>query len=457
MNQTEPNHNQRDSQHHWMSKSRNAACFGRGVRWYLASTGTIDWSVAISLPLGLMTVLLLVLLPLITGGNADLISEITNTNPIDAEAPLSALFQLRWPFQLVLVWCAGLLFQVGLAHWWLSRTRTPDVDQPHDIVTLTIGGVWMIFPQEVESAGEISSNSFRDAATSARSHTDYDALKAHLTHRWPTFTGANRTVVLWSLVLISLGLMTLLCLTISSWGDGEQGTLRLDRPWIAACWMLCLQGVWQFLPLPQSLGRVAWSIMAGWWIQQSEESRLRDRSELDETDFRLEAIRSTRCVRWAMVGTAFATLITGITAIQALGLTDELGVRPTPLIAGIVLLSVWLFASSRNADLFAIQYALAENSELGRLADRWSVKQFWGTFQKRRLQRAQDERLRAAVAKERAEAVDASKVDEILQRMHDDGPESLSNEERDLLKRVSEAIRQERERGGGGSHDRYNR
>ena len=47
--------------------------------------------------------------------------------------------------------------------------------------------------------------------------------------------------------------------------------------------------------------------------------------------------------------------------------------------------------------------------------------------------------------REHREADDASRVDEILQRLHQEGAESLSPEELELLQRVSKALKNERQ------------
>jgi hypothetical protein len=46
--------------------------------------------------------------------------------------------------------------------------------------------------------------------------------------------------------------------------------------------------------------------------------------------------------------------------------------------------------------------------------------------------------------RERGEAADAQRLDEILHRLHHDGVQSLSVEDRRILDRVSENLRRER-------------
>ncbi|MFG0262612.1 MAG: hypothetical protein ACF788_09505, partial [Novipirellula sp. JB048] len=54
-------------------------------------------------------------------------------------------------------------------------------------------------------------------------------------------------------------------------------------------------------------------------------------------------------------------------------------------------------------------------------------------------------RARRAMQRERSEAIDAARLDEILQRLHEGGAHSLSSEDRMTLKRVSEALKKHRQ------------
>ena len=66
-----------------------------------------------------------------------------------------------------------------------------------------------------------------------------------------------------------------------------------------------------------------------------------------------------------------------------------------------------------------------------RLRPRRWISRCWGSW-----------RVRAAQRRERSEAVDAARLDAILDRLHHDGIDSLSSEERAVLSRVSERLRQ---------------
>ncbi|TWU42547.1 hypothetical protein [Novipirellula artificiosorum] len=55
-------------------------------------------------------------------------------------------------------------------------------------------------------------------------------------------------------------------------------------------------------------------------------------------------------------------------------------------------------------------------------------------------------RLRHRMQQERVEAIDAAKLDEILERLHHQGAASLSRGDREVLRRVSESLRRERQK-----------
>lgn len=53
-------------------------------------------------------------------------------------------------------------------------------------------------------------------------------------------------------------------------------------------------------------------------------------------------------------------------------------------------------------------------------------------------------RLKKTLLKEHSEAVDAAKLDEILDRLHREGQQSLSSEDRSILQRVSENLKKQK-------------
>ncbi|MBB3208643.1 hypothetical protein FHS27_004475 [Rhodopirellula rubra] len=441
MNSTPPAPDQRRTRLYWLSKSRGAASFGRGVRWWFCAIGRVQWSIAISLPLAAIAIILIAMAPAMLGGDHN-----------DSGA---------WALSLATVWCVGLLIQAIITQTLFSVRRpltafgenlrsfvTSDSILGHS-VTLTIGGVWIAIPDLLESFND-------DPIMDLHDDPYYDGGSggfASPTYR-PTilesFGGASRVLALWSALLMALGVAALVCLVCDRfWFGAATGNddvsaasiALMDHPWIASAWILCLQVFWQLLPVPQSLGRVGWSAVIGLFSTVEDETA----SDL------AKANHAVRSVRWWIVGAALVTLICGVLAIRSSGISTQAGGRAFPAFAGVTLLALWLLASTRNEDLFASQLTLAGNHETGVMKSRFGVR---ATLKRRKLKRLEQERvqkLRETVERERSEASDAARADEILQRLHANGPSSLSKEERDILSRVSEAIRRERERDNDGA------
>ncbi len=398
-----------------LSNSLAAASFGRSVRWWFCSIGSLHWSISLSLPLGFLAVSLLAVMPSIIGGNAE-------TAPHD------------WGY-LAGVWLIGLAIQVVVTQALFAipvparkHAEVPDIPGGDDSVVhgviLTIGGVWMAIPD------------------------------LHLLRNRPrlleAFGGASRVLALWSLMLLSIGIACLGCLLFDMFRTPESDTERVfisaassiaavDRPWVAASWIFCLQGFWQLLPLPQSLGRVGWSTVIGLFARPPDPT----------ASDRRKAIHAVRRVQWWLVGMALATLLSGVLAIQFSGISTQTGGRVWPALGGVILLALWLFVSARGDDLLASQLILAANGETGVLHSRIGIRPTLDQWQAGRRQRARTRKLLETAKREREEASDAARVDEILQRLHAHGRDGLSDEERAILSRVSEAIRQERARNQG--------
>ncbi|EMI54445.1 hypothetical protein [Rhodopirellula sallentina] len=407
-----------------------------------------------------------------------------------------------WALSLTIVWCAGLLlqsvltqilFSVGRPLRDLARRdlrpamlgRRPEPvastdDASGHSVTLTVGGVWVAVPSIQQSlryqpsvdpydlfveddglgtglVGTGLGGTGRAVAgrgLTGRGETGfaghYENSKSSILE---SFSGVSRVLALWSAQLMALGLAALACLLLDRWTQGpfvsgavDSGTsavdgsgawiASIDRPWIAAAWMFCLQGFWQLLPVPQSLGRVGWSSVIGLFANVDDDAA----SEI------MRANHAVRSVRWGIIGFAVLTLVGGVIAIRASDISSQAGGRAFPAFAGITLLALWLVASTRGEDLFASQLTIAENGETGVMRARYGIGAILLRRKQRRVEKERLRLLRETAQRERSEATDAARADEILQRLHSDGPGSLSEEERQILGRVSEAIRRERER-----------
>ncbi|MFG0255717.1 MAG: hypothetical protein ACF787_11590 [Rhodopirellula sp. JB053] len=418
----------------------------------------MQWSIAISLPMAAIAVFLIAMAPVMLGQDH-------NDSAV-------------WALSLTIVWCAGLLLQAVLTQILFSVGRplrdlarrdfrpamlgrrpgplASNDDSSGHSVTLTAGGVWIAVPSIQQSlryqpiADPYDLFVEDDGLDSSGFTGHYGSAKSSILE---SFSGVSRVLALWSAQSMALGLAALACLLLDRWTHGafvtdavESATsavdgsgawiASIDRPWIAAAWMFCLQGFWQLLPVPQSLGRVGWSSVIGLFASVDEEAT----SEI------MRANHAVRSVRWWIIGFAVLTLIGGVIAIRASDISSQAGGRAFPAFAGITLLAMWLVASTRGEDLFASQLTIAENGETGVMRARYGIGPVLLRRKQRRLEKERLRRLRETAQRERSEASDATRADEILQRLHSDGPASLSEEERQILGRVSEAIRRERER-----------
>ncbi|WP_047817223.1 AAA family ATPase [Rhodopirellula islandica] len=359
-------------------------CFGRSIRWSALRIAGVEISVAMSLPLGLFAAIAF-------GVSAHL----SDNASASSWAPAA-----QWMGWLIGSWALGLMVQTGIA---VGHQRIAKVHRGGCIVTA--GGVW--------------------TAPTQRPHG----------------ISVSGVLMIWSLCMLALGLGSLSLIGVSflTMDAPRSGgpIVWLDDPWAAAAWLWCLQGIWNLLPLPQSLGRVGWALvfaLFGGGPQQDPRACL-------------------RAMRAWVIAMALLTLIGGNVLLHSSGVISQAGGLAWPAVAGVVALSLWLFTSAGSSDLTAIYESIVRRAEytevgeqnpIGRFRGQFGPMASWRRYQVRRQDAAQQQRLREAMAREHREADDASRVDEILQRLHRDGVDSLADDERELLQRVSLALKNER-------------
>ncbi len=197
------------------------------------------------------------------------------------------------------------------------------------------------------------------------------------------------------------------------------GMTAADSMWRAAAWLCSLQAVCQMFPLPRTLGRQAYAALASICGR------------------RLDLASQVRLFRRCLIAIAIVTLVLAIYVLSQES-TDR--VPRWPLLFG---LSLMLWISAHRPDVMSLLrgFQLADFEGGEKQAGEGLAKRVTDHFRSRRLR----QRVRAAMENERTEAVDASKLDEILQRLHSQGQASLSDEDRKVLTRVSERIRQSRQ------------
>ena len=360
-------------------------CFGRSIRWPVLRIAGVEISVAMSLPLGLFAAIAFGVSAYLT----------------DTTASANWQSHAHWMAWLIGFWLLGLLIQTAIAVW---HQRNAGVHRGGCIVS--IGGVW--------------------TAPTQRPHG----------------ISVAGVLMIWSLCMLTLGLGSLALIGVSLFTIDApiKGSpiVWLDDPWAAVAWLWCLQGIWNLLPLPQSLGRVGWALVfALFGGGPNHDPRV--------------CLRSLRA--W-IIAMALLTLVTGNLLLSTSGVTSQAGGLAWPAVAGVVALSLWLFTSAGSPDLTAIYESIVRRAEyievgeqnpIGRLRGRFGPVATWRRYKARREDVAKQQRLRETMEREHREADDASRVDEILQRLHQEGAESLSPEELELLQRVSKALKNERQ------------
>lgn len=198
------------------------------------------------------------------------------------------------------------------------------------------------------------------------------------------------------------------------WATPSIGFEAEDSIWRTGAWLCWVQAICQMYPLPRALGRYAFASFAAL------------------CGYRLPAVSQVLIFRRSLLLIALVTVCLGLYLMNQT--VDEISWPKWPL---VLLLSVLLWTSTRNVDIPLIIEGFAGPHEprQGVVATlREKVRGYRGR-----------QRLKQAFERERGEAVDAARLDEILNRLHEHGQESLSEEDRQILARVSENLRRERE------------
>ncbi|TWU60388.1 hypothetical protein Poly51_06630 [Rubripirellula tenax] len=210
-------------------------------------------------------------------------------------------------------------------------------------------------------------------------------------------------------------------------GTGTIEALAMGSPdaiWRAAAWLCSLQLLCQMFPLPRTLGRqtlAALTAICGRRLDLPTQVQLLGR------------------------GLIVLSMLTLVSAIWFLSETaNSSSVERVPRWPLLFALSILLWISSRRSDVseslrgFALASDTVSQSAPGRTNVITKIRQSATS-------RRRHKDLQAAVLRERTEAVDADRLDGILQQLHNEGIDSLSDEDRKILSRVSEQLRKARQ------------
>ena len=211
------------------------------------------------------------------------------------------------------------------------------------------------------------------------------------------------------------------------WTVPSIGFASYDSIWRTGAWLCWVQAFFQMYPLPRSLGRQAFGALA----------RICGR----RLDIRSQTVIFRRCLIAVAV----------LTVLVAIVLASVEGNDSVPKWPWLFLMGVLLLASSHGSDLAKILAGFQPSLD-GALAPPDSDaadhdrRKRGMIFAIRRLIRARrdQQRARMTLKKERSEAIDADRLDDILNRLYRDGNDSLSVEDRKILDRVSQNLRDQR-------------
>ncbi len=207
--------------------------------------------------------------------------------------------------------------------------------------------------------------------------------------------------------------------TVRPWHVPSLGLGQVDALGHAAAWLLWVQAACQCVPLPGTAGRFA--LLGGIAIGAREA----------DTRFRIGLAR--RLIRVTAIVIAFV----------AIGLIPtEIGGR-VPRWILLTLLAAALWVSSRSRDLIDLCEGFTDATLGGEGLD--ETRSLAARVRGQILARSRRRRLVAAAREEHQEATDAARLDEILERLRADGLDTLSDDERAVLRRVSDRLRRIRE------------
>ena len=201
------------------------------------------------------------------------------------------------------------------------------------------------------------------------------------------------------------------------WQLSSVGLGEVESVWRTASWLCFVQVIGQMVPLPRTLGRQMLAASVSFFGEK------------------LGVVGQIKLLRLSIDCFAFGTL--GL-AIWLMNTGNEIAGVGWPL---LMCVSVLLWVSSRWSDTLRILEGLDAgrgDQQVRELRSVWKV-----LFHRGRRWR-EGRRVRHAHRFEHGEAVDARRVDEILNQLHQQGIESLTPADRQLLEKVSANLRKQR-------------
>ncbi|QDV63646.1 hypothetical protein [Crateriforma conspicua] len=193
------------------------------------------------------------------------------------------------------------------------------------------------------------------------------------------------------------------------------GFSRADDAWKASGALIWFQMLCQLIPMPRTLGRIGLLSMVGTLNQSIQ------------IEPKLVVMRKLIRVLAFLLFVAALAMATGSPGGRL------------PMWSVVALVGAFLWGSSGGKDLtawldsFAVSTLSREESE--------TCATLLDEVRRRITDRKNERRLRDAHQREVGEAMDVARLDDILDRLHRDGFDSLSDDEQQVLRRVSQTLR----------------
>ncbi len=206
------------------------------------------------------------------------------------------------------------------------------------------------------------------------------------------------------------------------WQLPSIGLGEVESVWRTASWLCFMQAIGQMFPLPRSLGRQILAACVSFFGRELG------------VGVQIKVLRLLiDCFAFGTFGFAIWLMTTG---------NELAGIRWSLLLC----VSVLLWVSSRWSDTLLILegFDVCRGDRQGR-----GRQPIWQALAGRFRRWREVRRVRHAHRVEQGEAVDARRVDEILNQLHEQGIESLNAGDRKLLEKVSANLRKQRVGGSG--------
>ncbi len=215
----------------------------------------------------------------------------------------------------------------------------------------------------------------------------------------------------------------------SVWSAPSFGLSRSDSIWLGGAWLCWIQAICQLYPLPKSTGRIALVASVSMLTQRLGESF--------QTHFSRRSLQ-------------LVAFITAIVAIASIAPSGGKFSGNSFFLLGIATL-LWVSARARDVRWLVLSFGPFPHWDAHETTGPLSIERIyppptslWRQIRDSIASIRHRRQLRQALRSEHQEAIDASRMDEVLEKLHQHGRDSLPPEDLALLKRMSNNLKRER-------------